>query len=432
MVIVSGVRTPIGSQRGVLSQVSAPELGAAAIEGALIRGGEIFLVNNCHDYIFLGIPKHVIDQVIMGNVLSAGVGQAPARQAAILANLPKSVVCTTVNKVCSSGMKAVSMGCQSIVLGESQWAVAGGMESMSNVPYYVTRGVSQLGHQSMKDGIIGDGLTDPFSNLLMGEITEKMNDKYNITREMQDNYAKLSIERTAQSWINGLFNAQVVPVSIKTKKETLMISEDEEYKKWDPIALPSLRTVFRKDGTITAGNASKVNDGAAALVLTTLAEIEKLNKTLELEFNEKYSKDIASTKCDLYNPIIPIAKVLAWADAELDPLDFPIAPSMVIEKVLGKVNLHPDAIDLWEMNEAFSSIVLLNMKLLNEKYDTSSLTTARVNIQGGAVALGHPIGMSGARIILALMHALKKGQKGCAAVCNGGGGASAFIIEKLV
>ncbi|CAF1020005.1 unnamed protein product [Rotaria sordida] len=384
VVIVSAVRTPIGTFRGSLASVPAPKLGATAIKACLERAK---------------IPANRVQEVYMGNVVQAGVGQAPARQASLYAGLPQETLCTTINKVCASGMKAIMMASQSLMCGHQDIMIAGGMESMSNAPYYFPRGDTPYGNLQLEDGIAKDGLTDAYDRIPMGLCAEKTAKKENITRADQDAFAKQSYERTAKAWKEGKYNAEVVPVTVKTKKGEVIVKEDEEYKKVDFEKMKTLRTAFLKDGTITAANASKINDGAAACLLMTRQAAGELG-------------------CK------PLARIIAFADAETAPVDFSIAPSLAIPKLLKLAKLDKNDIAMWEVNEAFSAVVLANARLLGISLD-------KMNVHGGAVALGHPIGMSGARIVVHLCHSLKPGEKGVAGVCNGGGGASSILIEKL-
>ncbi|CAF1211027.1 unnamed protein product [Adineta steineri] len=384
VVIVSAVRTPIGSFRGSLASVSATKLGAAAIKACLEKAN---------------IPGNRVQEVYMGHVVQGGVGQAPARQASMYAGLPKETSCTTVNKVCSSGMKAIMMASQSLMCGHQEVMIAGGMESMSNVPYYFPRGDTPYGTLQLEDGIAKDGLTDVYDKIPMGLCAEKTAKKEGFSRVDQDNYAKQSYERTAKAWKEGKFKDEVIPVTITTKKGDVIVKEDEEYKKVDFEKMKTLRTVFQKDGTITAANASKINDGAAVCLLMTRQAADKLG-------------------CK------PLARIIAFADAETDPVDFSIAPTLAIPKLLKLANVDKKDIAMWEINEAFSSVALANGKILGISND-------KLNIHGGGVALGHPIGMSGARLVVHLCHSLKPGEKGVAGICNGGGGASSIMIEKL-
>lgn len=387
VVIVSATRTPIGSFQGSLSSLSATKLGAIAIQGAIERAG---------------IDKEQIQEVYMGNVCQGGVGQAPARQATIFAGLPKSTICTTINKVCASGMKSVMLASQALQCGHQDVILAGGMESMSNVPYYMKRGATPYGGVHLDDGIVMDGLTDVYNKFHMGNCAENTAKKYNITREQQDEFAIKSYKRSADAWKNKIFQDELVNVNVPQKrgKADIIISEDEEYKRVDFDKFKTLKTVFQKDnGTVTAGNASTLNDGAAAIILTTNKIAQKLN-------------------------LKPLARIVGFQDAETDPIDFPIAPALAIPKLLKKTNVNKNDISMWEINEAFSVVVEANQKILD-------IDPEKVNIHGGAVSLGHPIGMSGARIIVHLVHALKSGEKGVASICNGGGGASSIMIEKL-
>lgn len=386
--IVSAVRTPIGSFGGALAEVSAPQLGAAAIKGAVERAG---------------IKSTDVQDVFMGSVLQANLGQAPARQAAKFGGLPDAVQCTTVNKVCASGMKSVIFGTQAILLGDSEVVVAGGMENMSATPYYVekARYGYKYGHGQMLDAIVKDGLTDVYHNNAMGCSADLCATEHSITREQQDAYAIESYKRSAAAWSAGKFKDEVVPVTVKTRKGDIQVIEDEEYKNVFFDKIPGLKPVFTKEGTVTAANASTINDGAAALVLMSKEKADALG-------------------------IKPIAKIVSYADAEQAPEKFTTAPALAIPKALAKAGLKMEDISFFEINEAFSVVALANLKLMN-------LDAAKVNVNGGAVALGHPLGASGARIIVTLLNVLKQnGAKyGAAAICNGGGGASALIVENL-
>ncbi|XP_076279615.1 acetyl-CoA acetyltransferase 1 isoform X3 [Lasioglossum baleicum] len=387
VVIVGAVRTPMGSFLGSLSSVPAPKLGAVAIQAAIERAG---------------LSKEEIQEVYMGNVCQAFLGQAPARQATLFAGLPKSTVCTTVNKVCASGMKSIMLASQSLQCGHQEIVVAGGMESMSNVPFYLARGETRYGGLKLEDGIVFDGLTDVYNKFAMGNCAENTAKKLNITRAEQDEYAISSYKRSAAAYANKIFQAELVPVNVPQRKgkPDVVFAEDEEYKRVDFDKFSKLNTVFQKDnGTVTAGNASTLNDGAAALVLTTASIAAKMN-------------------------LKPLARVVAFQDAATDPIDFPIAPAFAIPKLLANAGIDKNDIALWEINEAFSAVVIANQKMLD-------LDPSKVNVHGGAVSLGHPIGMSGARIVVHLVHTLKPGQKGVASICNGGGGASSILIEKL-
>ncbi|KAF9208061.1 erg10, acetyl-CoA C-acetyltransferase [Haplosporangium sp. Z 27] len=384
VVIVSAVRTPVGCFNGSLKSFSAPQLGAIAIRGAIEKAG---------------IKADQVEEVYMGNVLQANVGQSPARQAALSAGCPLTTEATTINKVCASGMKAVMLAAQGLQTGARDVMVAGGMESMSQVPFYSPRNAA-YGHQTLTDGIIKDGLWDVYNQFHMGNCAENTADKLKITREEQDAYAIESYTRAAKAWKDGVFANEVVPVSIKDKKGEKLISEDEEYKNVKFDKIPGLKPVFQKvNGTVTAANASTLNDGASALVLMTRSKADELG-------------------------LKPLAKILSFADAAIAPIDFPIAPAAAFPKALEKANLKVEDIDLFEFNEAFAVVAIANNQLLG-------LDPKKVNIAGGAVGLGHPIGSSGSRILVTLTHLLKKGQKGGAAICNGGGAASAILIERL-
>lgn len=331
------------------------------------------------------------------------IGQAPARQAAIFAGLPTNVCCTTINKVCSSGMKSVMIAAQTLMLGQGQEViVAGGMESMSNVPYYLKRGVTPYGGVNLIDGIVNDGLWDVYNKIHMGNCAENTAKKLNISRQDQDAFGISSYKRSAQAWKDKVFDAELTPVKLPQKKgkPEVVITEDEEYKRVNFDKFGQLNTVFQKEnGTVTAGNASTLNDGACALVLMTAEAAEK-------------------HKCK------PLARIIGFADAETDPIDFPIAPALAVPKLLEQTGVRKQDVALWEINEAFSLVVLANMKVLD-------LDIKNVNVHGGAVSLGHPIGMSGARLVTHLAHNLKKGEIGCTSICNGGGGASSLLLEKL-
>uniref|UniRef100_A0ACB8FGR6 Acetyl-CoA acetyltransferase, mitochondrial n=1 Tax=Sphaerodactylus townsendi TaxID=933632 RepID=A0ACB8FGR6_9SAUR len=383
VVIVSAVRTPIGSFQGSLFSFPATALGSIAIKGAIERAG---------------IPKEEVKEVYMGNVIQAGQGQAPARQATLGAGLPVSTPCTTVNKVCASGMKSIMMAAQSLMCGNQDVMVAGGMESMSNVPYTMNRGATPYGGVKLEDLIVKDGLTDVYNKIHMGNCAENTAKKFTVSREDQDAYAIKSYTKSKEAWDSGVLAKEIVPVTISQKgKPDTEFKEDEEYKRVDFSKVPKLRAVFQKEnGTITAANASTLNDGAAALVLMTSDAAKRLN-------------------------VKPLARI---ADAAVDPIDFPIAPAHAIPKILSQAGLKKEDIAMWEINEAFSVVVLANIKMLG-------IDPEKVNIHGGAVSLGHPIGMSGARIVVHMTHALKQGEYGLAGICNGGGGASAILIQKL-
>lgn len=386
--IVSAVRTPMGSFGGSLSTVPATQLGATAIKGAIEKAG---------------IDKDLIQEVYMGNVLQANLGQAPARQAAIFAGLNQNVPCTTVNKVCASGMKAISMAAQSIIAGDNDIVVAGGMENMSMVPhYYNARVATKLGDVKMIDGMVKDGLTDVYNHVHMGNCAELCAKERNITREDQDAFTVESYTRSAAAWEAGKFDNEIVPVEVPQRKgDPIIVKEDEEYKNVKMDKIPSLRPVFDKEGSVTAANASTLNDGASALILASKEAVEKYG-------------------------LKPIAKIVAYADAAHAPEWFTTAPSQAIPKALAKANLSVNDVDFWELNQAFAVVGLANIRELG-------LDAAKVDVNGGAVALGHPLGNSGSRIIVTLINVLKQnnGKIGGAGICNGGGGASAMIIENI-
>ena len=388
VVIVSVARTPIGSFMGSLSSVPATKLGAIAIKGALTK---------------INLSPEMVDEVYMGNVVSAGLGQAPARQAAIYAGLPDTVPCTTVNKVCASGMKAIMLAAQSIALGDATIVVAGGMENMSAIPHYQNaRNGSKFGPITMEDGMQKDGLVDAYDKIPMGVCADACATKYNFSREDQDNFAIQSYNRSAKAWSEGKYADEIVPVEIPQRRgEPVIFSEDEEYKNVKMEKIPALRAAFSKDGTVTAANASTINDGGAALVLMSAEKAKELN-------------------------ITPLAKIKSYADASHEPKWFTTAPAKALPKALAKANISIDDVDFFELNEAFSVVGLANMKLLN-------ITDDKVNVNGGAVSLGHPLGVSGARIVIALTSVLKQNNAkiGAAAICNGGGGASAIVIERI-
>ncbi|MEE1899399.1 acetyl-CoA C-acyltransferase [Flavobacterium rakeshii] len=387
VVIVSAVRTPIGSFMGSLSTVSAAHLGGAAIKGALEK-------------INLD-PKH-IDEVLMGNVVQAGVGQAPARQASRFAGLPDNVIATTVNKVCASGMKAVMQGAQSIMCGDADVVVAGGMENMSLIPHYVhMRNGQKFGPATMVDGLQKDGLTDAYDNNAMGVCADLCATEYKITREEQDAFAIESYNRSAAAWDAGKFDNEVVPVAVPQRRgEPVMVTKDEEYTNVRLDKIPSLNAVFTKDGTVTAANASTINDGAAALILMSEEKANELG-------------------------LKPLAYIKSYADAEQEPKWFTTSPAKALPKALDKAGITKDDVDFFEFNEAFSVVGIANSKILG-------LDAAKVNVNGGAVSLGHPLGCSGARIIVTLINVLEQNnaKTGAAAICNGGGGASAIVIER--
>ena len=388
VVIVSVARTPIGSFMGSLSKISAPKLGAIAIKGALDK---------------INLNPELIDEVFMGNVVSAGVGQAPARQAAIFAGIPDTVPCTTINKVCSSGMKSVMLAAQSISLGDTEIVVAGGMENMSSIPHYLHgRQGTKFGPTTLEDGMQKDGSVDVYEKVAMGVCADACATKYGFSREDQDAYAIQSYQRSSEAWKSGKFSDEIIPVEIPQRRGApVLMTEDEEYKNVKMEKIPSLRAAFSKEGTVTAANASTINDGGAALILMSA------EKAIELK-------------------LTPIAKIKSFADAAHEPEWFTTAPSKAIPKALSKANITIDDVDYFELNEAFSVVGLANMKILNLKNE-------RVNVNGGAVSLGHPLGVSGARIIIALTSILKQhnAKIGAAGICNGGGGASAMIIESI-
>lgn len=386
--IISAVRTPMGSFMGSLSSVSATDLGAVAIQGALQKGN---------------VSSEAVEEVFMGNVLQAGVGQAPARQAAMKAGIGKNVPCTTINKVCASGMKSIILGAQSILCGDNHLVVVGGMESMSQTPHYMqARSGNKFGNVQLLDGITKDGLLDVYNKVPMGNCAELCAKEHGISREEQDAFAITSYTRASNAWKNDKFIDEIVSVPVPQRKgDPVLVNEDEEYKnvKMDKIA--SLRPAFDKEGTITAANASTLNDGASALVLASKEAVEKFN-------------------------LKPIAKVVSYADAATDPEWFTTAPSLAIPKALEKAGLQKENIDFWELNQAFSVVGIANTKLLG-------LDPEKVDVHGGAVALGHPLGNSGSRIIVTLLNVLRQngGKLGAAGICNGGGGASAMVVELL-
>lgn len=386
--IVSAVRTPIGSFLGSLSSVPATKLGAAAISGAIKK---------------INLDPTHVDEVFMGNVMQANVGQAPARQAAIFAGLDKKTPATTVNKVCASGMKAISLAAQSIMTGDNDCVVAGGMENMSMVPhYYDARSAVKLGNVTMVDGMIRDGLWDVYTNKHMGNCAETCAKEKNISREEQDNFAITSYNRSKAAWDAGKFDNEVVPVEVPQRKgDPILVTKDEEYTNVMLDKIPSLRPAFDKEGTVTAANASTLNDGASALILMSKEKMESLGLT-------------------------PLAKIVAYADASQDSEWFTTAPSLAIPKALKKANLSIADIDYWELNQAFSVVGLANIKELG-------LNPEKVDVNGGAVSLGHPLGNSGSRIVVTLINVLKQnnGKLGAAGICNGGGGASAIVIENV-
>ena len=387
--IISAVRTPIGSFLGNLSSMSATQLGAKAIEGAIIAAK---------------VSPNEIQEVLMGNVVSSGLGQAPARQAAIYAGLPHEVCCTTVNKVCASGMKAIMFGAQAIMLGHREVVVAGGMESMSNIPHYLPKSRTgfKYGDTSLIDGLAFDGLMDVYDQKAMGFYADSTAEKYALSREAQDAFAVESYKRSANASEKGIFAQEIVPVSVPQKKgDALVISQDEEYKNVFFDKIPSLKPAFSPTGTVTAANASTINDGASALVLMSKEKAESLG-------------------------LKPLARIVSFADAEQTPAWFTTSPIQATKNALKYANLETKNIDLFEVNEAFACVPMAYAQAFSIGYD-------RLNIHGGAVSLGHPLGSSGSRIVVTLLNALKHSnqQKGMAAICNGGGGASALIVERM-
>ena len=389
VVIVSAVRTPIGSFGGALSGRSAPKLGATAISAAIERAG---------------IQPKDVEEVLMGNVLQAGIGQAPARQAAIYAGIGDHVPCTTINKVCSSGMKAIMMAAQSIKSGDADIIIAGGMENMSAVPHYLmsSRNGVKLGNTQLADGLINDGLTDVYNDQHMGLCAELCASEHSFSREDQDAFALESYRRSAAAWAAGKFAQEVVPVAVPQRRgDDVVVDTDEDFSKVRHDKVPALRPVFKKDGTITAANASNINDGACAMVIMSA------DKAAEMGLK-------------------PLAKITGYADAAPEPEWFTTAPAKALPKALAKAGVDQNDVDYFEFNEAFSVVGLANMKILG-------LDATKVNVNGGAVSLGHPLGASGARIVNTLLSVLEQnnGKIGAAAICNGGGGASAVVIERL-
>ena len=388
VVIVSVARTPIGSFMGSLSAIPATKLGAIAIKGALEK---------------INLSPETVQEVYMGNVVSAGLGQAPARQAAIYAGIPDTVPCTTVNKVCASGMKAIMLAAQTIALGDADIIVAGGMENMSAIPHYQhARNGSKFGPITMEDGMQKDGLVDAYSKIPMGVCADDCATEYSFSREEQDAFAIQSYNRSSKAWSEGKYADEIVPVEIPQRRgDPIIFSEDEEYKNVKMDRISTLRAAFTKGGTVTAANASTINDGGAALILMSLEKAKELK-------------------------ITPLAKIKSYADAAHEPKWFTTAPAKALPKALAKANMSIEDVDYFELNEAFSVVGLANMKLLN-------ITDDKVNVNGGAVSLGHPLGVSGARIVIALTSILKQNNAkiGAAAICNGGGGASAMVIEKI-
>ena len=389
VVIVSAVRTPMGSFNGIFSSTPATTLGACAIKGAIDKSG---------------IDKEKIDEVFMGNVLQANLGQAPARQAAMEAGLSNTIPCTTINKVCSSGMKSIIIAAQSIMCGDNDIVIAGGMENMSLVPHYLnnSRKGQKLGDMKLTDGLVKDGLTDVYNKTHMGLCAEICASEMNFSREEQDLFAINSYKKSAKSWKENKFSDEIVSVEIPQRKgDNIIVNEDEEFKKVNIEKIPNLRPVFSKEGTITAANASTINDGASALILMSLEKAEELK-------------------------LRAIAKIISYADAAQEPEWFTTAPSQAIPKALKKAKLTKSDVDYYELNEAFSVVGLANIKLLE-------IESKYVNVNGGAVSLGHPLGSSGSRIVVTLINVLKQnnGKIGVAGICNGGGGASAIVIESV-
>ncbi len=388
-VIVAAGRTPMGSFMGSLSSIPATQLGSIAIRGVLNK---------------INLDPTLVDEVFMGNVLQANLGQAPARQAALGAGIPNTVPCTTVNKVCASGMKSIMLGAQAIALGDADIVVAGGMENMSMVPHYLpnSRNGHKFGNMSMVDGLALDGLTDPYAKGLMGTFADATAAKYGISREDQDQFAIESYTRSANAWEAGKFNDEIIPVEIPQRKgDPVLFKEDEEYKNVRFDKIPTLRAAFSKEGTVTAANASTMNDGAAALVLMSEEKAQELG-------------------------LKPLAVIRSYADAAHEPEWFTTAPAKAVPKALAKAGISKEEVDFFELNEAFSVVGLANIKLLEIEGD-------KTNVNGGAVSLGHPLGVSGARIIVTLLHVLQQNHAkiGVAGICNGGGGASAMVIERI-
>ena len=387
VVIVSAARTPIGSFLGALSTVPATKLGATAIKGALDK---------------INLKPELVQEVLMGNVVQAGTGQAPARQAAIYAGIPDTVPCTTINKVCASGMKAVMQAAQAIALGDADIVVAGGMENMSLIPhYYHARTATKFGPATLEDGMQKDGLVDAYDNNAMGVCADACATEYKFSREDQDAFAIQSYKRSAAAWEAGRFDNEVVPVEVPQRRgDAIIVNKDEEYTNVKMEKIPALRPAFTKDGTVTAANASTINDGAGAMVLMSKDKAEELG-------------------------LKPLATIKSYADAAQEPKWFTTAPAKALPKALGKAGISIDDVDYFEFNEAFSVVGLANMKLLG-------LNDSNVNVNGGAVSLGHPLGCSGVRILITLLNVLEQNNAkiGAAAICNGGGGASAVVLER--
>ena len=388
VVIVSAARTPIGSFLGALSTIPAPRLGAVAIKGALDK---------------IGLDPSKVEEVLMGNVVQAGTGQAPARQAAIYAGIPDTVPCTTVNKVCASGMKAIMQGAQAIQLGDADIVVAGGMENMSSIPhYYHARSATKFGPATLEDGMQKDGLVDAYDKNAMGVCADACAVEYEFSREDQDAYAIQSYQRSNAAWEAGKFDNEVVPVEVPQRKgDPIIVNKDQEYTNVKLEKIPALRPAFTKEGTVTAANASTINDGAAAMVLMSRSKAHELGLT-------------------------PLAVIKSYADAAQEPKWFTTAPAKALPKAIAKAGITLDDVDYFEFNEAFSVVGLANMKILG-------LDDSNVNVNGGAVSLGHPLGCSGARIMITLLNVLEQNNAkiGAAAICNGGGGASAMVIERI-
>jgi len=387
--IVSAVRTPMGSFGGSLSSLSAVDLGSTAIKGALAKAN---------------LDPNAVDEVYFGNVCQANIGQAPARQAALGANIGNNVPCTTINKVCSSGMKSIMLGAQQIMLGLSDIIMTGGMESMSNIPYYMpkARWGHKYGHGQLIDGLMHDGLTDAYNHKAMGTSADATAEKFGISREAQDEYAIMSYKRAAEATRRGKFADEIIPVAVPQRKgDPIMVTEDEEYKKVKFEKIPNLRPAFNKEGTVTAANASTINDGASALIVASEEAVAKYG-------------------------LKPIAKILSFADAAHEPEWFTTAPTLAAPKALQRAGLTTSDVDFYEVNEAFAVVTMA----FNQKF---ALSTSKVNVNGGAVSLGHPLGASGARIVTTLNHVLHQNNAeiGCATLCNGGGGASAIVLQKV-
>ncbi|GAA5962371.1 hypothetical protein JCM8115_001468 [Rhodotorula mucilaginosa] len=382
--IVGAARTPVGSFQGALKQASAVELGITAVKGVLAQAR---------------VEPAQVEDLYFGQVLQGGAGQSPARQVVLGAGMPDTTEATTINKVCASGMKAVMLASQNIQTGQRDLMVAGGMESMSNAPFYSPRTPATFGHYQALDAIVKDGLTDVYGDYPMGNCAEETAAKHQISREEQDAFCLESYRKAADAWKAGAFKNEIAPVTLKTRAGEVVIAEDEEYKKIKPEKVSSLKPVFKKDGTVTAANASNLNDGASALVLASQDKVSELGLT-------------------------PLAKVVSFADAACAPVDFPIAPAKAVPVALKRAGLTIDQIAKFEVNEAFSAVALANQKILN-------IPSEKINVNGGAVALGHALGSSGSRIIVTLVHLLKPGEYGVAGVCNGGGGASAIVVQRL-